>query len=883
MTQTTHALAGLRSSVFPVEHLDAELLAAPFAADSAFAEALVALDPALPKAMVPLWRQTERDLLCRFPGMSIDELISRRDHAWFGQPDRLPPAPVPLSEVLGRAMREVISASAERARPRVSPNHGEAAQRQIWRWLTFSLPADLLLAAAGAGSDRLDFVSARLRQQLEIGGLAEPHLHLRAALDFPTLWGSAMRSLARPDAKEDMLESPGAEWSEGQGLAPLLLRCALVRLLLAAFLREPDFHGKTFRDFLDTHVVPRLNRRFGTGTCLPLWRTVFSLAAGRAETADSFAMLRDLYARLIGPVRSGTGLDPVGGWFPSLPESRPDFGLTRAGFAYLTGDGAEDKLFARVFWQTQRGRVLFYRHVVQRPMVPGLQWFTRTYARLSKPRKEVPQAEFVRQAARLAGPALRSLEVRVTPEDRLSDLVKLVKDLDGAAKKLGRPTPNAPVPEMGLVFHFSRDRGEEAMKGCLSAWSRGSHDDPEAVRHKPDLRGVKLNPSGYRFSTYYRTQRTGAATLAAFLTAYPRMLERVRGLDLCTDELAVPLWVLLPLVRHVVGAANRAAAHLQRLGIPASPPLRMTVHAGEDFVHLLGGIRRVDEAIELLELGEGSRIGHAVALGIDVDAWAARAGRLVLPKGERLLDLLWAWRVARRVPENLRSWLPWIEQELSRLGDELFGDSPSAATLNQWWERLHTTEGLRAAGFPDGPRPRTGNGGTDSSESGRMARELVYRWLTDCALFRRAQTLETIDAGREAPLVTALQAHVRKVIGSRGIAVEINPSSNLLIGHLGDLTSHPLWRLCPPAGIAGDVPGVRVCIGSDDPITFATSLPEEYQLLADALVGAGVAGPDADAWLEAARHCGLTTKFTTPRSTAELDRPICTDMITLPL
>jgi hypothetical protein len=880
MTTAPHSAAGLRTTLLPIEHLDAELLAAPFASDSAFAGALVALDPSLKSATDSLWRQTERDLLYRFPGMSIDELIYRRDCAWFGPPGRL--APVPLGEMLRRSMREVIYADAGRARLIVKRDKNEAEQRHWWRWLTFSLPTDLLLAAAGAGSEQLDFVCARLRQQLELGGIAEPHLHLRAALDFPTLWGSLMRVLASfKEAKANMLASPGAEWDEGRKLAPLLLRCALARLLLAAYLQESRPSG--FRDFLNDRAMPRLNNRFGACRCLPLWRSVYSLAAGQAEAADAFPVLRELYAQLIGPSQPGAELDPLAGWLPSLPEGRPDFWLTHAGLDYLAGRGANDWLFAQVFWQTVRGRVWFYRHVVQRPMVAGLQWFTRTYARLSKPRKAVPQAEFIRLAGKLAGPGLRALEVRVTPEDRLSDLLKLIGDLDKAAGKLGNSSvftlpknrfcdwlesiknlcDTEQKVEMGVVFHFSRSRGPDAEKGKPSAWSRGGHDDPEATQR---------NPSGYRFSGYYREQRTGAMTLANALIAYPRLLERVRGVDLCTDELAVPLWVLLPLVRHVLRAADQATAYLLQRGYPTQRPLRVTVHGGEDFVHLLGGIRRVDEAIELLQLGEGSRIGHAVALGVDVRAWAARARRLVLPKGERLLDLLWAWRVARRVPEDLRSWLPWIEQELSRLSAYLFGGSPTVAVLEQWWECLHKNEGLRRAGFPDGPHPQTGG------DSDRLAQDWVVRWLTDSALFRRAQELETIDADQEIPLVAALQAHVRTVIGLRGIAVEINPSSNLLIGHLGDLASHPLWRLCPPAGIVSDAPGVRVCIGSDDPITFATSLPEEYQLLADALNGAGIAGPDVDAWLEAARDCGLTTKFTVPRLPGQLDRPICLDM-----
>jgi hypothetical protein len=213
----------------------------------------------------------------------------------------------------------------------------------------------------------------------------------------------------------------------------------------------------------------------------------------------------------------------------------------------------------------------------------------------------------------------------------------------------------------------------------------------------------------------------------------------------------------------------------------------------------------------------------------------------------------------------------------------LFGGRLAAGDLERWWEGLHQVRTLKAVGFPDGPRPRRQNaaGGRNGSDPSPL--DLVYRWLTDRALFERAQELEPIDVEREVPLVMALQAHVRGVIGSRGIAVEINPSSNLLIGHLGDLASHPLWRLCPPPRVVSDAPGVRVCIGSDDPVTFATSLPEEYQLLADALTGAGVAGPDVDAWLEAARNCGLATRFTVSRSTASLKTPMCPDTLVSPL
>ena len=875
MTPADYPSQGMREAKLPIEHLEAELLAAPFAYESAFSEALFALDPSLPKKMHPLWRQTELRLLHRFPGMSIDELIYRRDRAWFGESGDQS-NPVRLGDMLRGALHDVIAADALRIK--IPSDGNEAGQRHYWRWLTFSLPADLLLAAVGSVSEKIDIVSARLRNQLAFHGFSEPHLHLKGAIDFPTLWGSLMRVLASPDpdkANADMLESPGAELDEGRKLAPLLLRCALARLLLAEYLRG-GLSCNNFNDFLNDHAAPRLHRRFGAGTCQPLWRSVYTLAGGSADTHDEFPVLRDLYARLLGPNLPTDELDPLASWMPSLPDAHADFSLTRYALDYLSQQGKQDELFAQVFWQTVRGRVLFYRHVVQRPLVPGLQWFTRTYARLSKPRYAIKTAGFVQMAAELSGAGLRSLEVRVVPVDQLRDLKNLVDDLDKAAMELDKAAKklDEPAPEVGLVLHFPRTRGSLADKGLTQAWSKSSHDDPK---------DGERNPSGYRFSGYYRQQRTGAATLANLLVAYPRMLERVRGIDLCTDELAVPLWVLLPLIRHVRRAADRATSYLHRQGREsATHPLLMTVHAGEDFVHLLGGIRRVGETIELLELGEGSRIGHAVALGVDVRDWAAHSGRLVLPKGERMLDLLWAWRVARRIPDEMRSWLPWLEQELSILSTDLFKAQTPVATLNQWWESLHTDEGMRMAGFPDGPHPRFFNSNEAADDIERTARNMVFRWLTDSALFRRSQELMTIGVKREIALVATLQAHVRQVIGSRGIAVEINPSSNLLIGHLGDLTSHPLWRLCPPAGVESDAPKVRVCIGSDDPITFATSLPEEYQLLADALNGAGVAGPDVDAWLKSAIQCGLTAKFTVPRSPTELTVPTCTKMLPVP-
>ncbi|MFH0823818.1 MAG: hypothetical protein V2B18_13800 [Pseudomonadota bacterium] len=451
--------------------------------------------------------------------------------------------------------------------------------------------------------------------------------------------------------------------------------------------------------------------------------------------------------------------------------------------------------------------------------------------------------------------------MRITSEKEMHKLVKKVKKMDKVFRKY-------PDIEMGIVFHFARTRGEESEQGYPKPRWLLSHDDPGAGSDERS----KLNPSGYRYETYYTTIRKEASALADMLRSYPRMLEVVRGVDLCTDELGVPLWVLKPLVEHVLDAGRFASDQLGKSGIPVRP-LHLSIHAGEDFVHLLGGIRRIGEAVEYLRMGEGDRIGHAVALGVDVAEWAERSNGLHVTRGERLLDLLWAGRAAMTGNGSaLRASLSRIIEQATRLADEIFvgeavGGAPyQVSDLHKLVSCLYRGAELARAGFPSGPAPH------DSTMGGSRARQLLDDWLRNREVFYRAQESVPVEVSEDIDFVAELQKQVLDTLARRGVVIEINPSSNLLIGQLGDLANHPLWRISPPRPAGDHVSQVRVCIASDDPITFATRLPDEYQILADTLLESGLRPEEVDAWLERARHAGLDARFTVPRSNHRLDQ-----------
>jgi hypothetical protein len=216
--------------------------------------------------------------------------------------------------------------------------------------------------------------------------------------------------------------------------------------------------------------------------------------------------------------------------------------------------------------------------------------------------------------------------------------------------------------------------------------------------------------------------------------------------------------------------------------------------------------------------------------------------------------------VAREGMNNSSSRRQLVEGEIFRLSEKVFGDRRlTPHDIGRLRDDLHDPVMLCRTGFPTGFPP-----GRKFLPNNRRLRWL-HAYLTDPDLFVRGRTIEWVDPDAEGSVLAELQCGIRRKFAEYGITVEVNPTSNLLIGDLQDLRNHPLWRLRPPRG-DGDSPPVSVCIGSDDPLTFATSLRVEYQFLHDALTLAGLAEEEARSWLEGARACGLENRFTVPRA-----------------
>src|SRR5436853_182055 len=338
-------------------------------------------------------------------------------------------------------------------------------------------------------------LSPIVQKMLQDRGFAETHLHLGAALDFSLAWAALMRALASNESKHSDFQSAGGCFDQGRDLCSWLLHVAVTRIVLAEWLFDNSSYGSSQNELLE-FAFDHWNRRgYSTDAASDVLRssceerysgvldfverarlaTLFiEVKRGRwCQVPDAracvkqhpirrFARVRALYNRLIRPphlalksdaaklafkkshkveerhdVFASDPLATIVGWQPTASNS-PETLFIEAALRRIQSEekrGENDSDFARLFWQVMRVRCLLYRHVVQRPLTPGLQWFVRFFSRIKPLRLKTPSRALIRTAAHLSGEnmGLRSLEVRLGTDQSESVCLEYIRDIGRAA------------------------------------------------------------------------------------------------------------------------------------------------------------------------------------------------------------------------------------------------------------------------------------------------------------------------------------------------------------------------------------------------------------------------------------------------------------------
>lgn len=418
-----------------------------------------------------------------------------------------------------------------------------------------------------------------------------------------------------------------------------------------------------------------------------------------------------------------------------------------------------------------------------------------------------PEEEFSQRFSQLHGndlTNLKVLEARFSPKGSVADTIKLLnKIITGwesfrweCLERGGR------VPKLRLVAHFIKER-DKARLGKLPRFT---------------LRHAKL-----RHELWVK-----AWSLVGAWENDPKLRAYLAGVDAASNELETPPEVFAPVFRF-----------LRRRGVK-----HFTYHAGEDFHHLVGGLRAIYEAVEFLGMARGDRIGHGTAAGIDPKLWLAHVGKeFPMSRGEWLDDMLFAFHLLIENPDGcLEGRLARLRSKISECGRIVYGNAFTVDELVKAWELrrfcpMHLLA-RRSAEVPTALWNREEWEESRSVDPGNTALEVVRRYhREDC----RKRYHEKVRVGAEdifrAEDMVELQTLVLKTLHEKEVVIETLPTSNVRISFYKDLDQHHMWRwLDLPQG-SGFKVAPPIVMGTDDAGIFATNIYNEYCQVYSTLLG----------------------------------------------
>lgn len=446
---------------------------------------------------------------------------------------------------------------------------------------------------------------------------------------------------------------------------------------------------------------------------------------------------------------------------------------------------------------------------------------------------------------------VRFLEARLTPVRTSREMIQKILRYDRGKRFADQPFRPLPLPEH---THFDPERAAE--KFLEEPYFYVLH-----FPKRPDDEQKKEFSLQCRHQALRQEALETAEALAKALSTSPYLCSRVRGIDGCANEVGCRPEVFATAFRFLRGFQSTELWRPDPLLPRTGHRLSVTYHAGEDFYDIANGLRAIDEALYFLDYRRGERIGHALALGVDPQVhYRKKSMSIVLPKQDRLDDLVWLLFRGRELGVSIDpQQYAIMHQEALRLLREIYG---GAMDRNGWSITLqdYFCSMLLRGDDPSLYRGQTFRGSEEMNGSqydcwritpGRPSQALeTYRRSRKIAgmyYYYHYGWSEKREGGRpiRVPIQPGYMALIRQVqdalqqhLAARGIVIECNLSSNVLIGTFDDYAKHPIVRF-NNMGLSQQpderCPQLHMCINTDDLGVFDTSLEFEYALLYRAL------------------------------------------------
>lgn len=313
----------------------------------------------------------------------------------------------------------------------------------------------------------------------------------------------------------------------------------------------------------------------------------------------------------------------------------------------------------------------------------------------------------------------------------------------------------------------------------------------------------------------------------------------VRGIDAASSELACR-----------PEAFGQGFRFLRHYGFDA------TFHAGEDFFDIADGLRAIDEAIFFLDLHASDRIGHALALGIDAEKYYETRHYTVAMSKQYMLDnAVWILMRSRELGIGVDPRTEWfLNDTYVKLVKEIgYSDDSGEGFpyIRDYWDSMalrgddpdcYSDDKSCAVTAKLSPETwefyaKLDNERTNSVRRyNRSAVRLYGDYHGNSTIRKNGELVKAFALTHGyVRVIIELQNAMMRMVSKRQLCIECCPSSNLRIGRLDRFDEHPIFRFMPLRDSQNRYP-LAVTVNTDDLGVFSTSLPNEYSLLALALL-----------------------------------------------
>ncbi|WP_323617091.1 hypothetical protein [Erysipelothrix rhusiopathiae] len=304
------------------------------------------------------------------------------------------------------------------------------------------------------------------------------------------------------------------------------------------------------------------------------------------------------------------------------------------------------------------------------------------------------------------------------------------------------------------------------------------------------------------------------------------------GIDAANYEINCPPEIFAPAFRKL--KCNREIHKIYQ-----------TYHVGEEFSTLLSGLRAIDETLEFLEYRPNDRLGHALALGIDVENHFIKQRRQIHQTVQQYTDdIVWAYNKIDcgnyRLKQYLYEKFSFIISTyyISNTKTKYYAQYSIHEFYLAWILRgcdpyevlsIHNNKKI------DEQSHKLNYSATDFSEAinNPNARQIYinYHFNEEIRKLNSIVFMSYIDEFY-IEIIKNVQELLFEKIEKLRVFIEANPTSNRKIASIDKYSELPLLKLMP---IDNRKISISNSINTDDSSIFQTNLSNEYSMIAASL------------------------------------------------